>query len=376
MSHLPSWQPDYVKTPLPCIFNSCSISALHQQMVSHVQSWDVDSVLSHSHPHCPPVLITSLSSWSYSIHVIFVPLIEHYWLFLSWLYSTCSISGDLNIHFLSWAHPTDCIQPHRGKKYRDLDQPCSPARNIFIWKCQDLSTNVGTAHAAVTNPRGPLALTVLKSESLQGAESSAQVRKSLMFLQHSADSQLCTSRAVRVRTEESVAWLYSGNTSGTSGEQRKFLTHTHLMIEAAEGTELTGRERLMPKPSSTPKGWGNCRAEWCWGHSGKIQGDVTEQTGRETFAFSKDLPPAHQPNKGKTSHSGHLRSLFFTSCKCCVSGSLKHTTHTLQELGKEDTSRTRLMPVTEQRITAWAGNPQANRIPHRKQENSDSLTMS
>lgn len=61
MSQLPSWQTDYIKTSVPCIFNSCSKSALHQQMVSHVQSWDIDSVLSHSHTQCPPVLITSLA---------------------------------------------------------------------------------------------------------------------------------------------------------------------------------------------------------------------------------------------------------------------------------------------------------------------------
>lgn len=180
-------------------------------MVSRVQPWDTDSVLSHSHPTAPPVLINSLASWSYSIHIIFISLIEHYWMFLSWLYSAHSISGDLNIHFLMLSSPNSLYLAHREGKYRDLEQSCSPATDIFIWKCQDLARSIGTAHAAVTNPTAPqLTLTVLQPEELPrswilsqpcceleglrilqmstdlssfGEGAATQLRKSLMFLQ-------------------------------------------------------------------------------------------------------------------------------------------------------------------------------------------------
>lgn len=91
---------------------------------------------------------------------------------------------------------------------------------------------------------------------------------------------------------------------------------------------------------------------------------MTEQTRRETFAFSKDLPPARWPNKGKTSHSGHLHSLLSTSCKCCVSGSLKHITHMLKELGKEDTSFASLI------ASYWAENHSLSRQSPDKQDAS------
>lgn len=195
-------------------------------MVSHVESWAMDSVLSHSHPHCPPVF-----NYQPGIMKLLNPCNSH--LPDRTLQAVFKMIVFCMQHLWRSKYPFPQLSsPNRlypSSQRREIQRPRSAlftSQGYLHWKCQDLGTSVGTAHAAVTNPRAPLALTVLQPESSQGAESSAQVRKRLMFFQHSEDNQLCTSRAMRVRIEGPVTQLCSGNTTGTSGEQKE-LPDTH-----------------------------------------------------------------------------------------------------------------------------------------------------
>lgn len=68
---------------------------------------------------------------------------------------------------------------------------------------------------------------------------------------------------VATRIKGLAAQVYSGNTTGTSGEQRKFLNPTHPTAEAAEVTELTGRQRhCCLNQALHTKGKDDCSAEW------------------------------------------------------------------------------------------------------------------
>lgn len=192
-------------------------------MVSRVQSWDRDSALSHAHPCSPPVLINGLASRSYFIHIIFISSIERYWMFLSWLYSARSISGDLNSHFLVLSSPDSLCPACRKGKYRDLEQSRSPVMDIFIAKCQDLATSAGTAHAAVTNPSAAASLGYAHGASARraprGAESSSAISQA-GATSHPPDQHRCV-----------LSWR------GSCGVQRtKFTSNTARNLLCTSGT--------------------------------------------------------------------------------------------------------------------------------------------